>query len=118
MSQDNEIIKSVLPEISTTVCKMLRMTLRWHKTKINNALNMMENGARGAMLGLLIVLLPAIKSISCKGYVWRYELWNDALKSIRDQQDPRPGSSKANFLMDVSELNIEGQHVGHPSIAA
>ena len=114
IAQDNETIKSVLPEISTTVCKMLRMTLRWHKAKINNALDMMENGARGAMLGLLIVLLPAIKSVSFNGYVWRDELWNDALKSIRDHQDPRPGRSEANFLMNVSELNIDGQYVGHP----
>ena len=71
---------------------------------------MTEHGARGAILGLLIVSLPNIKSISFKDYLWRDDLWIDSLQSITDQQNPHSGSSGANFLTDVSELNLAQQH--------
>ncbi|KAK0512628.1 hypothetical protein JMJ35_004645 [Cladonia borealis] len=110
MPLEAEKVKSVLPKITTTVCKMLRMALRWDEAKVNNALDMTEHGARGAILGLLVVSLPTIKSVSLKGYVWRDDLWIDSLKSIIDQQNPHSGSSGASFLMDVSELNLIQQY--------
>ena len=112
MPLEAERVKSVLPKITTTVCKMLRMALRWNEAKINNALDMTEHGARGAILGLLIVSLPAIKSISFNAYVWSDQLWIDSMKSITEQQDPQSGSSEAGFLMNLSELNLDEQMEG------
>ena len=109
IAQDAEKVMSVLPDITIPVRKMLSMTLRWDEAKVNKVLDKTEHGARGAILGLLIVSLPAIKSISFKGHVWHDELWIDSLKSIADQQDTHSGSSEANFLMDVSELNLDDQ---------
>ena len=110
IAQDVETVRSVLPEIIIPVRKMLSMALRWDEAKVNEVLDMTEYGARGAILGLLIVSLPAIKSISFKDYVWCDELWIDSLKSITYQQNPYLGSSEANFLMDVSELNLDQQY--------
>ena len=113
ISQDIETVKSVLPEITIPVRRMLSMALRWDEAKVNEVLDMTELGARGAILGLLIVSLPAIKSISFKGYFWCDHLWIDSLKSITEQQDPQSGSSEANFLTDVSELNLDDENERH-----
>ena len=113
-AQETETVKSVLPEITIPVRKMLRMALRWDEAKINDALHTTEHGTRGAILGLLIVSLPAIKSISFKDYVWHDELWRDSLKSITYQLNPYVTSSEVNFLMDVSELNLDNRK-GRPS---
>ena len=108
-AQEYEALKSVLPEITIPVRKMLRMAFGWDEAKVTDVLHETEHGIRGAILGLLVASLPAIKSITFKRYVWRDKLWIDSLKSITDQQDPHSGSSEANFLMDVSELNLDQQ---------
>lgn len=113
IARDVEIIKSVFPEINIPVCKMLTKAFQWDEAKVNNALQKTVDGVRGAILGLLMVSLPAIRSISFKDYVWSDELWIDSMKSITGQQDPHSGSSKANLLMDVSELNLDDQKEGH-----
>lgn len=107
---EKSVLKSVLPEITIPVRKMLSMAFQWDEAKVNWVLDVTEHGARGAILGLLIVSLPGIKSISFKDYAWRDDLWIDSLKSIIDQQNPHSGSSGANFLMDVSELNLAQQY--------
>ncbi len=116
IAQDVETIKSVLPEINIPVHKMLSMAFRWDEAKLDEVFVLTEHGVRGAILGLLTVSLPAITSISFKGYVWYDALWNDSMRSIIDQQYPRSSSSKAKFLLDVSELSLddqdEGQSVG------
>ena len=115
IAQDSRTVRSVLPGITIPVRKMLSMALRWDEAKIDNVFWKMEYGAwgaRGAVLGLLIVSLPAIKSISFKHYLWHDEFWIDSLKSITDQQDSYSGATKPNFLMDVSELNLIDQDEG------
>ena len=110
--QDIKMIKSVLPEITIPVRKMLSMAFRWDEAKVNEVLKITEQGARGAILGLLLVSVPAIRSISFKRYTWHDKLWIDSLKSIIDQQNIHSGSPKASILMDVSELNIEDHKEG------
>ena len=112
IARDVEIIESVFPEIKDPVCKMLAKAFQWDEAKVNNTLEKTLDGVRGAILALLMVSLPAITSISFKDYVWSDELWIDSMNSITDQQDPRWGTSKANLLMDVSELNLDDQHRG------
>ncbi len=113
IAQDAETVESILPEITIPVRKMLSVALRWDEAKVNDVLDMTKHGARGAILGLLLVSLPAIKSISFNDYVWRDRLWIDSMQSITDQQDPHSAGSEPKFLMEVSELNLDDQKEGH-----
>ena len=109
IARDVELIKSVFPEIIIPVTKILSKAFRWDEAKINDVFRQTLGGVRGAILGLFIVLLPAIRSISFDGYRCSDSLWFDWLQSITDQQDSHSGSSEATFLMGVSELNFLDQ---------
>ena len=113
IAQELKTIKNVLPKIVTPVCRMLSKALLWDEDKVNNILDKTEYGPRGAILGLLMVSLPAIRSITFKDYVWRDELWIESMKSITNQQDPHLGSPGPNFLKDVSELNLYDRETPH-----
>ena len=106
IAQESEVVKSVLPKITIPVYRMFSKALLWNEAKINDILDKGENGPRGAILGLLMVSLPAIRSITFNDYVWRDELWIESMKSITTQQDPHLSSPEANFLKDVSEINL------------
>ena len=106
IAQEFEIVKSVLPKITIPVYRMFSKALLWNEAKINDILDKAENGPRGATLGLLMVSLPAIRSITFNDYVWRDELWIESMKSITTQQDPHLSSPEAYFLKDVSEINL------------
>lgn len=110
IARDFRAVKSVLPGITIPVRKMLSMAFRWNEAKINKVFREAGYGAWGvwgAIPGLLTVSLPAIRSISLKRYVWRDQFWTDSMKSIADQQSFFSRTPKPNFLMDVSELNLE-----------
>ena len=113
IAHELKTIKNVLPKIVTPVRKMLSKALLWDEAKVNNILDKTENGPRGAILGLLMVSLPAIRSITFNDYVWRDELWIRSMKSITNQQDPHLGSPGPNFLKDVSELNLYDRETPH-----
>ena len=113
MAEDAETVKSVLSEITVPVRKMLTEALRWDEAKVNDVLDMTEQGARGAILGLPVVSLPAIKSISIHDYTGSDELWIDSLQSITDQQDLHASNSEPRFLTEVSELNLDDHKKVH-----
>ena len=115
IAQDAETVKSVLPEIAIPVREKLCMAFRWSEAKIDKTFERMEDGAwgaRGAILGLLTVSLPAVKSISFERYVWHDELWIGSMRRITNQQDSFFRLPKANFLMDLSELNLIDHNEG------
>ena len=73
--QDVAIIKSVFPEITIPVSQMLRKAFQWDEAKVTTVLKTTAAGVRGGILGLLMLSLPAIRSITFKDYVWSDGLW-------------------------------------------
>lgn len=110
--QDIAIIKSILLKITIPVRQMLRKTFQWDEAKVTAVLKTTAAGVRGGILGLLMLSLPAIRSITFNDYVWSDLLWIKSIMSIEDQQDPRWGGSQAKFLTDLSELNLDDQNRG------
>ena len=53
---------------------MLRITFRWDEAQVDRVLYGMEYSAWGTILGLLLISLPAVKSISFNDHVWCEEV--------------------------------------------